>query len=284
MIGNSRVEQALAVVASQIAERPVIGLTLGSGLGDFAEALAEQMIIPTSAIPGYPQSTVKGHEGTLVFGRLRGGGRMSQPLLVFKGRVHYYETTNLDAVGFPVHLAAALGVRVILLTNAAGGIGRGLAAGDLMLITDLLNLAFVQPQVKNEIQWNIDWPGRGRVEMLDRQLLSILRETARDVGIPLREGTYCWLKGPSYETRAEIEMLRGLGVDAVGMSTVPEAMVARKLGMRVAGVSLISNLAAGITAEKLSHDDVTETGKRVKETLGRLLSEAILRISRMRIE
>lgn len=284
MKDNPQLKKALAAVVEQIAEKPVIGITLGSGLGDFAERLIEQKTIPTSMIPGYPRSTVKGHEGTLLFGRLQDGSRRSQPLIVFKGRVHFYETMNLEAAVFPVYLAAYLGVRVLLLTNAAGGIGKGLAAGDLMLISDLLNLTFLYPQVMNEPIAEDALPQWRAAEPFDTELQNVLREAARDLGIPLREGTYCWLKGPSYETRAEIEMLRRMGADAVGMSTLPEAMVARGFGMRVVGVSLISNLAAGTTGEKLSHEEVTDAGRRARETFGNLMTESIHRISRIHIE
>ncbi len=198
--------------------------------------------------------------------------------MVFKGRVHYYETVDLDAVVFPIHLAAALGVRYLLVTNAAGGVGRSLAAGDLMLINDFVNFTFLYPQVNTQQRRGNPFAQQEYREFLDEELQAIFRLAATEMGVVLREGVYCWLKGPTYETKAEVEMFRRLGVDALGMSTVPEILAANELGIRVAGISLISNLAAGMSAEKLSHEEVTETGKRVRLTFSRLLKEVLLRI------
>ncbi len=275
---NAQLDRALSSVLTQITERPVIAVILGSGLGDFAEELFERKAIPTSTIPHYPVSTVQGHEGKLVFGRIRSDGRTSLPVLVFKGRVHYYETVDLDAVVFPIHLAAALGVRYLLVTNAAGGVGRSLAAGDLMLINDFVNFTFLYPQVNTQQRRGNPFAQQEYREVLDEELQAIFRLAATELGVVLREGVYCWLKGPTYETKAEVEMFRRLGVDALGMSTVPEILAANELGIRVAGISLISNLAAGMSAEKLSHEEVTETGKRVRLTFSRLLKEVLLRI------
>lgn len=278
MVDNAQLDRALSSVLAQITERPVISVILGSGLGDFAEEFVERKSISTSAIPHYPVSTVQGHEGTLVFGRIRSDGRTSLPVLVFKGRVHYYETVDLDAVVFPIHLAAALGVRYLLVTNAAGGVGRSLAAGDLMLINDFVNFTFLYPQVNTQQRRGNPFAQQEYREFLDEELQAIFRLAATEMGVVLREGVYCWLKGPTYETKAEVEMFRRLGVDALGMSTVPEILAANELGIRVAGISLISNLAAGMSAEKLSHEEVTETGKRVRLTFSRLLKEVLLRI------
>lgn len=275
---NAQLDRALSSVLTQITERPVIAVILGSGLGDFAEELFERKAIPTSTISHYPVSTVQGHEGKLVFGRIRSDGRTSLPVLVFKGRVHYYETVDLDAVVFPIHLAAALGVRYLLVTNAAGGVGRSLAAGDLMLINDFVNFTFLYPQVNTQQRRGNPFAQQEYREFLDEELQAIFRLAATELGVVLREGVYCWLKGPTYETKAEVEMFRRLGVDALGMSTVPEILAANELGIRVAGISLISNLAAGMSAEKLSHEEVTETGKRVRLTFSRLLKEVLLRI------
>jgi purine-nucleoside phosphorylase len=262
-----------------------VGLILGSGLGNFADELNRVDELPSADIPYYPTSTVQGHAGRLVFGHLSNGGRTSPPLLVFKGRVHFYETNALVPVIFPVVVARELGVDTLIVTNAAGGINRTFHAGDLMLITDILSMTFLPVgQTASTTQLrersvplleNGEALGQGG-NVFDKKLQAHLRTTAQVKGVSLREGTYCWLKGPTYETAAEVEMLRRLGVDAVGMSTVPEIIAARNLALNVIGISLISNLATGITGEQLSHEEVTDTASRVKESFTGLLKEFLL--------
>jgi purine-nucleoside phosphorylase len=275
---RTALEHAVKYISERIDQQPAVAIVLGSGLGEFANQIEHPVEIPSSSIPSYPNSSVVGHDGKLIFGRLRGKTERSLPLIVFKGRVHFYETGNLDATVFPVHVAKALGVRYLIATNAAGGINPEFAEGDLMLIEDFINLSFLNPH--KEIAPDDATLFHSRTKpYFDKQLSMILLATAAELGIVLRRGSYCWLKGPSYETKAEIEMLRRIGADAVGMSTVPEIITGVELGMRTAAVSLISNLAAGLTDERLSHTEVAETANRVKETFIALLRESILRIT-----
>ena len=252
-------------------------MVLGSGLGDFANQVVNAIEVNATDLPAYPTSSVQGHEGKLFFGKIRSDGRESLPLLIFKGRVHFYETGDLDTTTFPMQVAKGLGVQYLLATNAAGGINPEFVEGDLMLIEDFINLTFLDP-IKHTQSASSSHFYRSSTNHLDRNLSLRITESATDLGINLRRGTYCWLKGPSYETKAEIEMLRRIGADAVGMSTVPELILGSQLGMRVAGISLISNLAAGLAKGRLAHEDVAETGARVKKTFTGLLKETILRI------
>jgi purine-nucleoside phosphorylase len=285
MVDRQKLSEAVTFLRESTAEKPKIALILGSGLGGFADQIDITNSLPSSNVPHYPVSTVTGHEGRLVFGRLSNGTKRSPKLLVFKGRVHYYETGNLSPVFFPVHLAKRLGVHTLLVTNAAGGINRTFEAGDLMLIEDVLNQTFLRlPSPKrspSRVTHRHSDPellirGAHRSTYFDSRLQEIIRKTAQRMELQLREGTYCWLKGPTYETAAEVEMLRRLGADAVGMSTVPEIAAASHLGIRVAAISLISNLATGITGQALSHDEVTETGDRVRARFTSLLRQILL--------
>ena len=277
MHDNLKLNDATDFLASRTSEKPVTAVVLGSGLGDFADQISNPVVIDSHEVPFYPTSSVHGHDGKLVFGRIRGQSGESLPLLVFKGRVHYYESGDLRTPVFPIEVARALGVKNLLVTNAAGGINRKFAAGDLMVITDFINLAFLDPHRSPACDFQT--PFRANKDLyLDAHLSGLILAAAERLKLPLQRGTYCWLKGPSYETKAEIEMLHRLGADAVGMSTVPEIITATELGMRTAGISLISNLAAGFSTEPLSHDEVSETASRVKQTFIALLNETILSI------
>lgn len=274
--------KALAFIRQETTLRPAVALVLGSGLGDFADELSDPVTIPTATIPSYPVSTVQGHAGKLVFGHLKDHGRQSKPLLVFQGRVHFYETHDIGRTLLPAYIASGLGAQVFLVTNAAGGINRLFSAGDLMLIEDYLNvfLRFSSPRIDDSPTTAIhplEVTARPR-NSFDPVLSDHILNAAADLKIPLQKGTYCWLSGPSYETPAEIEMLRRLGADAVGMSTVPEIVAAHRLGMNVAGISLVSNMAAGMTGEKLSHEEVNQTAGRVKERFTKLMREVIWRL------
>ena len=276
---RTAVREAVAYVRTRTRLRPRAALILGSGLGDFASHVEPEAVFSSADIPNYPVSSVQGHAGTLVFGVIRDGTRTSVPILVFKGRVHYYETSDIARVILPVAMAAGLGARSLIVTNAAGGLDPRMNPGDLMLLRDIIDLSFVRvPDLRPARAGAHRVRSRGK-GVFDDRTSDVLRCAAQDVGIRLLEGTYCWLKGPTYETAAEIQMVRRLGADAVGMSTVPEILTARRLGMRVAGISLISNLATGISTEKLSHAEVTETANRVKETFTALMKEAVLRLS-----
>ncbi len=274
---SSKLSDAVDFLASRITEKPVAAVVLGSGLGDFANQVADPVVIDSHAVPFYPASSVQGHDGKLVFGRIRGLGGESVPLLIFKGRVHFFESGDLRSPVFPILVAGALGVRTLLVTNAAGGINRRFTAGDLMVITDVINMTFLNPHNPRDGPVMNAFHSR-RNSYLDEDLSELIFGAAARLGMTVQRGTYCWLKGPSFETKAEIEMLHRLGVDAVGMSTVPEIITAVELGMRTAGISLISNLAAGLSTEPLSHREVSETAARVRQTFIALLNETILSI------
>lgn len=278
---TGQIREAVRFIRSRIKAIPKVSLILGSGLGDFADIFEPSEIIDSSQVPHFPVASVQGHAGSLVFGVIRENDRVSLPLLVFKGRTHFYEVNDLHKVIMPTAVAAGLGVKKLLVTNAAGGINSKYYAGDLMLIRDILNFSFENiPPVSPTRRDTSTLPHvrQGNGSIFDDQLQQTIRSAAADNSIRMHEGTYCWVKGPSYETAAEIQMLKRFGADAVGMSTVPEIVTAHRLGMRVAGISLISNLATGISASKLSHAEVTETANRVKVAFTTLMKDAVLRL------
>lgn len=239
---------------------PDLALVLGSGLGALADEVDDAVVIPTADVPHYPRSTVEGHAGRLVLGTLAG-----RPVLVIQGRVHLYEGHSPRAVTFPIRLAHALGATGLLLTNAAGGINRGFEPGTLMLITDHLNLAFTSPLSGKLPEGEVRFPD------LSNPYNEGWRKSAGNIalthGIPYREGVYVWTAGPSYETPAEIRFFERAGADAVGMSTVPEALQAAALGMPTLGISTITNLAAGLQGRPLDHSEVMEVGRMVRDRL-----------------
>lgn len=240
-------------------------------MGAFAGDLKEPLVLRTAEIPHYPTPTVQGHAGKLAIGRVQTGSAKSLPVLTFQGRSHLYESGDLETVLFPTRLALSLGVTTLLVTNAAGGINRTFKPGDLMLIRDTINHAMT----------GIPVPGShtflaSPTVVLDASLRKLILQKASELGITLKEGVYCWVKGPSYETAAEIEMFSRIGADAVGMSTVPELLLASRSGVQTAGISLITNFATGRSPAVLSHDEVTETASRVQETFVALLSSIIL--------
>lgn len=244
---------------------PRIAIVLGSGLGAFADELAHPMSVPYEEIPGFARSTVEGHAGRLVIGAGEGIN-----IACLQGRFHFYEGYSLDEVTFPVRTLRALGCDVLLLTNAAGGVNCGFAAGTLMLITDHINLIGANPlRGRNDDRFGARFPDMTHV--YDRELMCHARAAAQETRVDLRHGVYAALPGPSYETPAEIRMLRTIGADAIGMSTVPEAIVARHAGMRVLGLSCITNMAAGVTDETIDHAEVMETGARVRVSFAALL-------------
>jgi purine-nucleoside phosphorylase len=234
------------------AEAPRVAIILGSGLGGLAARIEHAVSVPFADVPGFPTATVVGHAGKLIAGSLAG-----RPVVALAGRFHMYEGHDASLAGFPVRVLHALGADTLFVSNAAGGIRPSFSPGDLMLITDHLNLMFRNPLIGALEQGDERFPDMSRPydEALGRQL----HQHAASLGFTLREGVYCGLLGPTYETLAEVRMLATLGADAVGMSTVPEVIVARALGMRVAGVSCITNHAAGISPHPLSHGEVLET-------------------------
>jgi purine-nucleoside phosphorylase len=254
----SSIQEAVAYIQPKLTEKPTIGLVLGSGLGVLADEIENPVVIPYHEIPGFTVSTVVGHKGQLVIGKLQG-----KQVVAMQGRFHYYEGHELDAVVFPIRVMKQLGVETIIVTNAAGGINESYKPGNLMLIADHINMTFRNPLIgPNDDTLGPRFPDMS--EAYSKSLRAVAKEVAAELGITLQEGVYVGLLGPSYETPAEIRMLRILGGDAVGMSTVPEVIAARHMGMNVLGISCISNMAAGILEQPLSHDEVMETTERVK--------------------
>lgn len=261
---GSVIDEAVAEIRSRTEIRPVLGLILGSGLGELAELIESPDVVPTADLPGFAASTVQGHEGRLVFGVLEGTS-----VVFLQGRTHLYEGHPLDRIVHPVRVFAALGVRRLLVTNAAGGIRPDYPPGTLMWITDHIDFSFEPAAVAAEAADSRVCGGHGPAYDPDWQRKA--EAIATDLGIETVRGTYIWTRGPSYETPAEIRAFRTLGADAVGMSTVPEVREARRLGMRVLGLSTITNPAAGVGNEPLSHEEVLETGRLVRAHLERLI-------------
>lgn len=269
----ARAEQAARTIRSRVNQEPRIAVVLGSGLGDFADEFQNAVAIPYAEIPGFPTSTAQGHAGRLVVGTVD-----NVPVLAMQGRVHYYEGYSLEEVTFPVRTFGMLGIKTLILTNAAGGIDIELNQGALMLISDHLNLMGVNPlRGPNDQSLGPRFPDM--TEVYSRELQQRTIAEAHAMGIELRRGIYAALAGPSYETPAEIHMLRGFGADAVGMSTVPEAIVARHMGMQVLGISCITNMAAGISDQLINHEEVMETGRRVRDTFASLLGRLIVALA-----
>ncbi len=280
MTYHDQVSEAALSLQSQLGLlRPRIAIVLGSGLGAVAEAVAEPVIVPYNVIPHFPQSTVEGHSGRLVAGRLGGA-----PVLVMQGRVHYYEGYTPAQVTFPLRVLGALGIQSVVLTNAAGGIAEGLRVGQLVALGDHVNLMGWNPLVgPNEPRFALR-PGAGlrfidMTEAYSRRLRVLAHEAAQDEGFPLDEGVYLAVSGPSFETPAEIRAFRSMGATLVGMSTVPETIVARHMGMEVLGLSCVTNLAAGLGAAALSHQEVFQAGRMVEQRLTRLLQRLLPRIA-----
>ncbi len=249
-------------------DAPVAGIILGSGLGGLSRRIANAVHVPFADVPGFPTATVVGHAGKVIAGML--GGRR---VVALAGRFHMYEGHAPALAGFPVRVLDALGAPVLIVSNAAGGIRRSFQVGDLMLIRDHLNLMFRNPLVGELEDGDVRFPDMSAP--YDAELAAQLRTHAAALGFAMQEGVYGALLGPTYETLAEVRMLDRLGADAVGMSTVPEVIVARALGMRVAGISCITNLAAGISPTALSHDEVIETTSRVADRFESLIERLV---------
>lgn len=258
MFGLQQVQESEAFLRKTLPFLPEVGMILGSGLGVLADSLDHATAVEYADIPHFPVSTVEGHAGQLVVGELAG-----KKVVIMKGRFHLYEGYEPQQVTFPIRVLKALGVRVLLVTNAAGGINTAYASGELMIIRDHLNLTGRNPLIgPNDEAFGVRFPDMS--EAYSKRLRAIAHEVAAAQGVTLQEGVYVGLLGPSYETPAEIRMLRTLGADAVGMSTVAEVIVARHAGIEVLGMSCISNMAAGILDQPLSHVEVMETTERVK--------------------
>lgn len=259
-------------IESRTRLRPRIALVLGSGLGRFADELQISARIPYADIPSFPQSTAIGHEGNLVIGELAGVA-----VVAMQGRVHLYEGYTAQQVAFPVRVFHALGVKAVILTNAAGGINASYSQGALVAIRDHINLQGQNPLVgPNDDRWGPRFPDM--TEAYDAEFRRIAAVAAAEVPVDLVEGVYAAMLGPSYETPAEIRYLRSIGADLVGMSTVPEVIVARHVGMNVLAISCVTNMAAGMSGEKINHDEVLETGERVRGKFLALLRAVLPRI------
>ena len=264
-----KLESCLAAVRRKTDFEPQVALVLGSGLGDYGKEVEVKTIIPYSEIEGFPVSTAPGHAGRFLLGRVAG-----VKVAVMQGRVHYYEGYPMEDVVLPARLLGLMGAKALFLTNAAGGVNYTMNPGDLMLLRDQITCFVPSPLIgPNEDKLGVRFPDMSRV--YDEELAGIIRTAAAGCGIPLKEGVYCQLTGPQFESPAEIRMLRMLGADAVGMSTAVEAVAARHMGMRVAGVSCISNLACGMTSAPLTSEEVNETAARVADRFTRLVTESI---------
>lgn len=268
-----RAEHAARTIRARLTVEPRIAIVLGSGLGGFADDFEDAVRIEYQDIPGFPRSTVEGHTGRLVGGKVD-----TVPVLAMQGRVHYYEGYTLEEVTFPIRTFKLLGIKTLVLTNAAGGINVGLTQGALMVISDHVNLMGHNPlRGPNDERFGPRFPDMSSV--YSPALQELVVEEAKGMGTEVRRGIYGGLSGPSYETPAEIHLLRNLGADAVGMSTVPEAIVARHMDLEVLGISCITNLAAGISDEPIDHADVMATGDRVRGTFTELLRRVVSRIN-----
>ncbi|WP_433742964.1 purine-nucleoside phosphorylase [Falsibacillus pallidus] len=253
-----QIKEASEFLKNKYTGTPAIGLILGSGLGVLADEIENPVRIPYSEIPDFPVSTVAGHAGQLVFGQLNG-----KEVVAMQGRFHYYEGYEFNQVTFPVRVMKELGVETLIVTNAAGGVNESFEPGDLMIITDHINNMGGNPLIgPNDARLGARFPDLS--EAYNKKLRAMAKEIAVKLGIQVQEGVYVGNTGPMYETPAEIRMFRTLGGDAVGMSTVPEVIVARHSGMNVLGISCISNMAAGILDQPLTHDEVIETTEKVK--------------------
>ena len=265
----AKVQNAVTFVGERIGEAPRIAIVLGSGLGDFAGTLANAVSLPYATIPGWPRPTVIGHAGQLVVGEVRG-----HRIAVLSGRAHFYEGHPMASVVFATRVMGVLGVRTMILTNAAGGINTSFSQGALMVMDDHLNLVGTNPLIgANDERFGPRFPDM--TEVYSKRLRALADQAAAHNGLAIAHGVYAGLHGPSYETPAEIRYLRIIGADAVGMSTVAEAIVARQMGMEVLGISCITNMAAGVLPQMLNHSEVMETAQRVKGAFIALLEQIV---------
>ena len=252
--------------------KPAIGLVLGSGLGEYADHIQVEAVLPYDQIKGFPVSTISGHKGQFVFGYESG-----VPVVIMQGRVHYYEGYEMDQVVLPIRLMKMMGAQTLLLTNAAGGVNTNYQAGDLMLIKDHISSFIPSPLIGSNLEeLGTRFPDMS--EVYDKKLCDIIKEVAHNLNIGLQEGVYLQFTGPAYESPAEVRMSRLLGADAVGMSTVCEAIVANHMGMQICGISCITNMACGILEQPLNHNEVKETADRVAHQFKALIKNSVISI------
>lgn len=268
----NNIKEAADYILEKTKVKPEIALILGSGLGAIADQIEDAEYYDYKDIPHFPVSTVEGHAGRLVIGTLEG-----KKVVAMQGRFHYYEGYTMKEVTFPVRVMKLLGISKLIVTNAAGAVNEGYKPGDLMLISDHLNLSGDNPLIgKNLSEFGTRFPDMS--DIYDKQLRQRVKEIAKSLGVELREGVYACMSGPTYETPAEVRMVRILGGDAVGMSTAPESIVAVHSGVKVIGISCMTNMAAGILEQPLNHEEVVETSARVRETFIKLMKQIIKEI------
>ena len=267
MITLDMIQEAVDFIAEKCQKAPRIGMILGSGLGVMADEVENPVVIPYAAIPHFPLSTVEGHAGELVIGLLSG-----KQVVMMKGRFHFYEGYSASLIAFPIRVLRGLGVEKLIVTNAAGGVNKSFVPGDLMLITDHINLAGTNPLIgRNDERLGPRFPDMSNA--YNSEMMDLAEKAADNQSLTLQRGVYAWFTGPNYETPAEIRMSRILGADAIGMSTVPEVLVAVHSGIQVLGISCITNMAAGILDQPLSHTEVMETAKKVETRFKQLIRD-----------
>ncbi len=268
-MNDERMRRTAAEIKKNMPEEPAAAVILGSGLGPVAERAELIWQKPYKELPGFPESTAPGHAGRFIYSKIQG-----RPVIMFQGRFHYYEGHDSAAVSFPARLAAALGLKILILSNAAGGIPPAAEAGDLMLIEDQLSFFAPSPLCgPNDERIGPRFPDM--TEVYSKRLINLAEEAGKEAGIPLKKGVYAFMRGPQYETPAEIRALKSLGADAVGMSTVPEAIAACHAGMEVFGLSCITNTAAGMGEDKLSHEEVLKQGAALSAAASDLIEKLI---------
>jgi purine-nucleoside phosphorylase len=269
MMDFAKIQTAAQFLKGKYEKTPKIGLILGSGLGVLADEIEQPVKIAYNDIPDFPVSTVEGHAGQLVFGRIQ-----EIEVVAMQGRFHFYEGYSFEKVTFPVRVMKELGVEILIVTNAAGGVNESFSPGDLMIITDHINNMGTNPLIgPNDSRLGVRFPDMS--EAYNKELRVLAKQISEQLNISTQEGVYVGNTGPTYETPAEVRMIRTLGGDAVGMSTVPEVIVARHAGMKVMGISCISNMAAGILDQPLNHEEVIETTERVKANFLGFVKELI---------
>lgn len=266
---HERLQETLTFLKTRTRIKPQIGVILGSGLGAFARDIQVETTIPFQEIPNFVSTSVEGHTGNLVFGNIGG-----KPIVALQGRLHYYEGHSMDTVVFPTRVMALLGAQIMILTNSAGGLSEKMQSGDFMIVEDHINLTGNNPLMgPNMKELGPRFPDM--TEAYDRKLISLLENVFQKLNVRYHRGVYAGVSGPTYETPAEVRYLKLIGCSAVGMSTVPEAIAANHLGLRVAALSCITNLAAGLSAHKLTHQEVTDTARRVEKNFAAVLTEFI---------
>lgn len=262
---EKRIKDIATFIEAQLPQKPTLGIILGSGLGSFADEFENAVRIPYESVEGLPKSTVEGHKGQFVFGQVG-----KHYVMAMQGRFHFYEGYGMQEVTMPVRIMAELGVKIMIVTNAAGGVNKAFVPGDLMLINDHIHFVQSNPLIgKNLDKYGPRFPDASQT--YHKPYIEMTHRIAGKMGMTLREGVYFYFSGPNYETPAEIRMVRTLGGDAVGMSTVPEAMVACHSGIKVLGISCITNCAAGILDQPLNHKEVIETADRIKKSFVELM-------------